>query len=294
MRSLAISNKNGCLSRIGRYIGDVMKDLGECSKRFYQQSLRLLQESELPFLVGGAYAFCLYTGITRDTKDFDLFVRRNDFEKTLRIFADAGFRSEKTFPHWLGKVFGEGHSIDIIYRAGNGLCPVDDLWFERAPKGQLFGIPVRLTPPEEMIWMKAYIMERERYDGADVAHLFFHCASEIDWSHLLQCFGPDWRLLLSHLILFGFIYPSHRNRIPTDLFENLIQRLRDDVAENNDEPPVCYGTLLSRIQFLPDVETGNFRDARLQRRSGLSQPELDTWTAAAGLKAQPYSIPEQD
>ena len=26
-----------------------------------------------------------------------------------------------------------------------------------------------------MIWSKAFIMERERFDGADVAHLLLHC-----------------------------------------------------------------------------------------------------------------------
>ena len=31
---------------------------------------------EVPFLVGGAYAFAHYTGIVRHTKDLDLFVRR--------------------------------------------------------------------------------------------------------------------------------------------------------------------------------------------------------------------------
>src|SRR5690242_7823272 len=129
-----------------------MNDFANGSKQFYQDSLRLLQGSQLPFLVGGAYAFCLYTGIARHTKDFDLFVRQKDFDQVLKIFAEAGYRSEKTFPHWLGKVFGGNNdSIDIIYRAGNGLCPVDDLWFEHAHEAQLFDLPVQLTPPEEMI-----------------------------------------------------------------------------------------------------------------------------------------------
>jgi hypothetical protein len=44
---------------------------------------------------------------------------------------------------------------------------VDDLWFAHATPGDVLGIPVRLCPPEEMIWSKAFIMERERYDGAD-------------------------------------------------------------------------------------------------------------------------------
>jgi len=80
--------------------------------------------------------------------------------------------------------------------------------------------------------MKAYIMERERYDGADVAHLFWHCAAAMDWEHLLRIFGPDWRVLLSHLILFGFIYPAERDRIPKKILSQLLLRLEQDEPAN--------------------------------------------------------------
>ena len=36
---------------------------------------------DLDFLVGGAYPFVHYTGIGRDTKDLDLFIRRADWDK---------------------------------------------------------------------------------------------------------------------------------------------------------------------------------------------------------------------
>ena len=42
-------------------------------------------------------------------------------------------------------------------------------------------------------------MERERYDGADVAHLFRHCSGLLNWERLVRRFGPHWRVLLSHL-----------------------------------------------------------------------------------------------
>ena len=33
-----------------------------------------------------------------------------------------------------------------------------------------------LLAPEKIILTKAFVMERERYDGADIAHLLLHCA----------------------------------------------------------------------------------------------------------------------
>ena len=256
--------------------------------QFYRRSLELLQEAQVPFLLGGAYAFCVYTGIARHTKDFDLFVREKDFDAALKVFAEAGYRTEKTFPHWLGKAFHEDESIDIIFRAGNGLCPVEDLWFERAPEAELFGLRTQLSPPEEMIWMKAYIMERERYDGADVAHLILHCAEQIDWEHLVRRFGPDWRVLLSHLLLFGFIFPSEKERIPQEVLRELLGRVGRDETEPEGETPICRGTFLSRAQFLVDVREGPFEDARLvDPRSGMDAAAVESWTAAIDPQVRP-------
>src|SRR5437899_2514867 len=70
---------------------------------FYRDALAVLQASGVPFLVGGAYAFAYYTGITRHTKDLDVFVRPADARAALRALARGGYRSELTFPHWLGK-----------------------------------------------------------------------------------------------------------------------------------------------------------------------------------------------
>src|ERR1041384_7008577 len=44
-------------------------------------------------------------------------VRSSDLEK--------GYRVERTHPHWLAKIFRRDDLIDLIYRAGNGLCEVD-------------------------------------------------------------------------------------------------------------------------------------------------------------------------
>jgi hypothetical protein len=259
------------------------------SNQFYRHSMQLLREAEVPFLLGGAYAYCVYTGIARHTKDFDLFVRENDLEAALQVFRAAGYRAEKTFPHWLGKAFGPNDVIDLIHRAGNGLCPVDDLWFERAREAEVFGFPARLSPPEEMIWMKAYIMERERYDGADVAHLLLRQAAKIDWKHLLWRFGPDWRVLLSHLILFGFIYPTEKDSIPPAVLEELLGRLKNEPLQKGEER-LCCGTLLSRAQFLADVHEGEFRDARLEPRAGLTREEIDNWSEAAAAHVKPRVV----
>jgi predicted nucleotidyltransferase len=246
---------------------------------FHRRSVAALQDANVPFLIGGAYVVEVYAGVSRRTKDFDLYVRPHDVRAAMDALAGAGYKTEMTFPHWLAKAARGRDCVDLIFRAGNGLCEVDDSWFERAHDDELLGLQVKLCAPEEMIWMKAYIMERERFDGADIAHILRRCAAEIDWPHLVQRFGPDWRVLLSHLILFGYIYPSERARIPVAVMDDLIRRLRNEAI-----PPglgrVCRGTLLSRKQYLVDIQEWGFRDARLEGRVQMNAKDIAHWTKA--------------
>ena len=249
------------------------------ANEFHRRSVAALHAAEVPFLIGGAYMVEVCGGVSRSTKDFDLYVRPNHVKAALRALARAGYKTELTFPHWLAKGTYEGDIVDLIFRAGNGLCEVDDSWFDRARDEELQGVPVKLCAPEEMIWMKAYIMERERFDGADVAHILQSCADKLDWPHLVRRFGLDWRVLLSHLVLFGYIYPGERDKIPTAIMDDLIARLRSEKGTAGVNR-VCNGTLLSRKQYLLDVRERGFRDARLQARVHMNAKDIAHWTRA--------------
>src|SRR5262245_26220083 len=249
------------------------------ANEFHRRSVAALHAAEVPFLVGGAYMVEVCGGVSRSTKDFDLYVRPKHVKAALHSLARAGYETELTFPHWLAKATYEGNVVDLIFRAGNGLCEVNDSWFDRARDDELLGVPVKLCAPEEMIWMKAYIMERERFDGADIAHIIRCCAAELDWAHLVRRFGPDWRVLFSHLVLFGYIYPGERTRIPAAIMEDLITRLRTEARTAGPER-LCRGTLLSRQQYLVDVQDWGLRDARLEERVQMNEKDIANWTDA--------------
>jgi hypothetical protein len=255
------------------------KDAEDRPNEFHRKTVAVLQAAKIPFLIGGAYVVEVYAGVSRSTKDFDLCIRPKHVKAALDALAGAGYETELTFPHWLAKATYGGDMLDLIFRAGNGLCEVDDSWFERARDDELLGVPVKLCAPEEMIWMKAYIMERERFDGADIAHMLRCWAAGIDWLHLLRRFGPDWRVLLSHLILFGYIYPGERVRLPAAIMEQLIARLRSETNTAGREG-LCRGTLLSRQQYLVDIQDWGFRDARLEERVQMNQQDIVDWTEA--------------
>lgn len=253
------------------------------SIRFYRQALSILTEAKVPHLVGGAYAYARYTGIKRHTKDFDVFIRKEDFERAASAFEEAGYKSELTFPHWLGKAYGHGEDfVDLIFSAGNGVAVVDDRWFEHAVKDKVFGVETRLIPAEEMIWSKGLIMERERYDGADVAHVIHAVGEKLDWDRLIERFGPFWRVLYAHIVLYGFIYPSARAKVPARVVEVLTERVREEMRAGNSDEKICYGTVISRQQYLKDVDDWGYKDARLVHGT-MSEAEIAHWTAGIAI-----------
>ena len=247
---------------------------------FYRHVLTLLNDNALPYMIGGAYALAHYSGVYRHTKDFDLFISRNDYERISRVLTKAGYDTELTYPHWLAKVFHRGQFIDLVFSSGNGVAEVDKDWFEWSEPAEIFDIPVRICPAEEIFWSKAFIMERERFDGADIAHLLLARGARLNWPRIMLRFGSHWRLLLSHLILFGMIYPSQRDIIPRWLMSHLIERLNQELATPATQQKICGGTLLSREQYLADVHQWGYTDARIVPTGRMSEKETQDWTRA--------------
>jgi hypothetical protein len=254
--------------------------LPEQARSFYLAALDLLEKQPVPFLVGGAFALKCYTGIDRDTKDFDIFVRSEDCPPLLDVFNRAGWHTEVTFSHWLAKAYQDERFFDIIYCSGNGLCPVDDEWFQHALPGEILGHRVPLVPVEEMIWQKAFIMERERFDGADVNHLLLEQGDHLDWARLLRRFGPHWKVLFNHLILFSYVYPWAKGRNPGWVLKELFKRWQTEADLPPTSEQVCSGTFLSRSQYLIDIEEWGCRDPRIGANGNMSRDERDVWTEA--------------
>jgi len=249
------------------------------ARRRYRRALVALARAGIPHVVGGAYAMERYTGIARWTKDLDIFILPRDVEGALERLRAAGFETEVPYPHWLAKAYAARDFVDLIFSSGNGIAQVDDEWIQHGTPDTVLGVPVRLCPPEEMIWSKAFVMERERFDGADVLHLLHACAETLDWSRLTRRFGRHWRVLFAHLTLFGFVYPSERRRIPESVMRQCA-RLLDLEMRSAPARRICWGTLTSRAQYLVDIERWGYEDARLAPHGSMTDDEASIWTAA--------------
>jgi hypothetical protein len=239
---------------------------------FFRRALTALEKAGVPYLVGGAYALERYTGICRDTKDIDVFVLPRDCNRTLGVWAREGLSIELTDPNWLAKAFEGDCYLDLIFNSGNGLCPVDAGWFAHAVDDQVLGLEVKLCPLEEMLWQKIFIMERERYDGADIAHIIQSHGAKLDWKRLVARTGDNWEVLLAHLIVVNFVYPDEGEIIPQAVMDELLDRLCSKPKRRKRNPKVCRGTLISRYQYLPDVLQCGYRDPR---PSSVRRDEID-------------------
>ena len=243
---------------------------------FYRQVLRALKAADVPFLVGGGYATARHTRIDRRVKDLDLMIRRDDWPPTARALRAVRIHTHLPFPHWLGKAEARGALVDIIFSSGNAVVSVDDAWFERAGTSKVLGFTAKLCPPEELLWSKAFIMERERFDGADVLHLIRACGRTMDWPHLCNRFRGHERVLLAHALMFGYVYPSEADVIPRWVMRRLSQA---PIATTPPGIRLCRGTNLSRAQYLVDVQKWGYADARLPPFGRMTPRERSIWTS---------------
>lgn len=246
------------------------------NREFYRDALSILQQTKIPVLVGGNAALERYTGIVYPTQDLDIFTRPEDVSRILDQFAQAGYVTQRIVPHWLAQVYRGENRVNVICGSANGLIRVDGHWFDWGIPDEIDSIPVLFCAPEEMIGLKAYEMECDRFQGADIAHLILAYGDRLDWHRLLRHFRDHWRVLLSHLTLFGFIYPGERQQIPQWVMNQLCQQL---VLETNNlgiDENLCQGSLLSDRQYQVDIQEWGYQDARLVPHGNLTESDLNT------------------
>lgn len=241
-------------------LAEVKREPGELTAR--ASALRLMKESGIPFVVGGAYAYAHYTGIHRDTKDLDLFIQKADADRAIEVFEEQGWRTERNTHGWLHKAFWGDYLIDLIFGSGNGITVVDEAWVANGVEGVVLGQPCLMSPAEEIIWSKAFVLERERFDGAELNHLFLEMGPRLDWKRLLQRFDRYWEVLLGHLLFFRFAYPSHRENVPSWVMMGLLARAFESVRGGNWSGRLCRGSLLSQVLYRVDVEDRGYEDGR--------------------------------
>ena len=234
----------------------------EEEREVYKRALEALNAAGVPYVVAGAYAIYEHTGIYRKTKDLDLFFQPASVIDAARALRKAGFVTRLEDAHWLAKATAGEHFVDLIYGMGNGIAFIDQGWTEHSRPGILAAMPVRIAPPEELIWHRLFISERHRHDMSDIVHLILCLGDTLDWERLVARVGENWPLLLSQVLMFSYVYPGYRANIPAWVPERLLAQARDHFGKDETDVEITRGPLISRFSFTIDVREWGFTDPR--------------------------------
>lgn len=221
--------------------------------RAFREALTLMNEGGLPYTVSGAFALHEHTGIWRNTKDLDLFLSTEHLLPALEHLGKHGFDTEVRDPVWLGKAWRDGYFIDLITGMSNAIIQVDQSWIDRALHGEILGIPVPLLAAEELIASKIFVTRRERFDGADVAHIIYATRDTLDWDRVFVLVGEHWEILLWSLIFYSYIYPRHAHKVPRRVWHELLEKFENALANPDSEAPF-RGSLIDENMFAIDVK----------------------------------------
>jgi hypothetical protein len=226
--------------------------------------LRIMNESGVPYAIGGAYAHYAVTGIWRDSKDLDAFLQPRHIKRALTAFRQAGYETELRDGYWLAKVHDPPHLFDFLFAVRHMTqVTVTAEWLRTSLPATFLDVPTRLLAPEEVIASKAYIGNRDRFDGADILHIIRSLQGDVDWSRLVELLRGDEEIVLWHLVLFAFVYPSQREWLPKALMERAFARV---VSTPHLRPASAFrGLVIDPLSFEVDLDKWGYRDGRPPR-----------------------------
>lgn len=218
----------------------------------FREVLGMLEQRSIAYAVAGAFALQEHTGICRDTKDLDLFLTPDNAALAVKYLRLEGFECEVRDPVWLFKAHRDSFYVDLITGMSNAAIVVDDSWIHHARPAVVHEVQTRVLAAEELVASKVFIARRERFDGADIAHIIYGTRGKIDWQRVLQLVGQHWEMLLWALVLFRYVYPGQSHYVPDDLWCNLLARFQNLVS--HPDPTARFrGSLVDDKMFAIDL-----------------------------------------
>jgi hypothetical protein len=244
-------------------------------REIYKRALEALNGAGVSYVVAGAYAIYEHTGIYRKTKDLDLFFEPSSVVAAARALRAVGFVTRLEDSHWLAKATAGEYFVDLIFGMGNGVALIDEAWVKHSRSAIIAAMPVRIAPPEELIWHRLFISERHRHDVADILHLILCQGDTFDWERLVGRAGPHWPLLLAQIMTFSYVYPGYRSNIPAWVYDQLLERARAESSRDAEDVDFTRGPLISQFSFTIDVREWGFGDPRTDLvREARNRPEV--------------------
>jgi hypothetical protein len=230
----------------------VPMDVPEEQATLFEEVLTVLEEKRVPYAVSGAFALRQHTGICRFTKDLDLFMTAETSKQAFAYLRERGFECEVCDPVWLAKARKDEFFVDLITGMSNGVIVVENSWIERARPAVVHGVTSRVLAPEELVASKLFVAKRERFDGADIAHVIYGTYKAFDWKRELELVGENWEILFWSLVLFRYVYPAQTHYVPAEVWRELLEKFQKTVT-TRDSKARFRGSLVDENMFAIDL-----------------------------------------
>ncbi len=237
----------------------------------FREVLSLFEAKDISYAVAGAFALQEHTGICRDTKDLDLFLTPASAALGLKQLRGKGFECEICDPVWLYKARRNEFYVDLITGMSNAAIVVEDSWIARSRPAVVHGVHTCVLGAEELLVSKLFVTRRERFDGADIAHVIYGTRGKLDWQRILLLVGEHWEILFWALVLFHYVYPAQSQYVPKNIWQDLLTRFQNVVLHPSPDAKF-RGSLIDDKMFAIDVKewglanlVEEYRERRLQR-----------------------------
>lgn len=231
----------------------------------FRETLSALNRCRVPYAVSGAFALQVHTGIWRATKDIDLFLTPEDIAPALACLEKHGFLCKVKDPVWLHKAHRNGFFVDLITGMSNAVITVEPSWIENARPAMVLDVRARVLAAEELLASKLFVVRRERFDGADIAHIVYASQGNLDWDRIFELVKEHWEILLFALVLYRYAYPAYSHYVPAWVWESLLGRFSQELAKRNPSAPF-RGSLVDDKMFAIDVAEWGMEDILRARR----------------------------
>lgn len=194
------------------------------------EAVAVLEQHGVPTLVVGGIASATL-GRDRWTHDIDLFVRTEDARRGLAALAEAGFRTQETYPDWLFKGIKHGVLVDLIFCASEEVF-LDEEMLTRALTRSFHGRRLRVVPPEDLLVIKV-LAYKERTPRHWFDALGLVAARDLDWPYLLRRAAGRERRVLSLLVYAQ----ADGLPVPDAVIRALIDRIYQEIAAAHPSGP---------------------------------------------------------
>jgi hypothetical protein len=191
----------------------------------YRCVLERLRAEGVPLALGGGLAIGVYTGQPRNTKDMDIYILPAHREQVISVMTSCGlcdyFEKKEYDRAWIYRGNQDDVIVDAIWAMANKRALVDHGWLDRGPVIRMFEEPVRVIPPEELIWSKLYVVQRDRCDWPDIMNLLHSVGRNLNWRHLADRVAEDLALLRAVVSMFSWVSPESARTLPQHVWNML-------------------------------------------------------------------------